>query len=78
MKKLFQAVLDYLPGVALIVVLAIGGKILSNWLQTVIAVAWVRSLASNVIIAIIGGMLIGNLVPLPRFLPGESTRTSFS
>ncbi len=67
MKKLFQVVLDYLPGVALIVVLAIGGKILSNWLQTVIAVAWVRSLASNVIIAIIGGMLIGNLVPLPRF-----------
>jgi uncharacterized membrane protein YadS len=52
--------------VALIVVLAIGGKLLSNWLQAVIAMAWMRSLASNVIIAIIGGMLIGNLIPLPK------------
>ncbi|MGA2762193.1 MAG: putative sulfate exporter family transporter [Spirochaetia bacterium] len=66
MKRFFETVLDFLPGVALIVALAIGGKLLSNWLQAAITVAWVRSLASNVIIAIIGGMLLGNLIPLPR------------
>ena len=66
MKKFFETALDFLPGVALIVALAIGGKLLSNWLQAAITVAWVRSLASNVIIAIIGGMLLGNLIPLPR------------
>ncbi len=63
MKK----ILSYLPGILLILVLAIAGKLLSNWLQAVITVAWIRSLASNVIIAIIGGMLIGNLIPLPGF-----------
>ncbi len=71
MKRFFAAALDLLPGIALIAALAIGGKLLSNWLQAVIALAWVRSLASSVIISILGGMLIGNLVPLPRlFGPG--------
>jgi uncharacterized integral membrane protein (TIGR00698 family) len=67
MRKIFSSALAYAPGIALIVVLALGGKLLSNWLQGVIAVAWVRSLASNVIIAIIGGMLVGNLIRLPGF-----------
>ncbi|HUI69236.1 MAG TPA: putative sulfate exporter family transporter [Spirochaetia bacterium] len=66
MKKLLSPTLAYLPGIALVVVLAIACKLLANWLQAVIVVAWVRSLASNVIIAIIVGMLIGNLIPLPR------------
>ncbi len=66
MKGFFRSLLALLPGIALIVVLAIGGKLLSNWLQAIIAVAWLRSLAASVIIAIIGGMLIGNLIPLPR------------
>jgi len=66
MKGFFRALLALLPGIALVVALAIGGKLLSNWLQAVIAVAWLRSLAASVIIAIIGGMLIGNLIPLPR------------
>jgi uncharacterized integral membrane protein (TIGR00698 family) len=71
MKRIIDSSLRLLPGIALVVVLAVGGKLLSNWLQTVIAVAWLRSLASSVIIAIAGGMLIGNLVPLPRFFgPG--------
>ncbi|HVP19473.1 MAG TPA: putative sulfate exporter family transporter [Spirochaetia bacterium] len=67
MKRFFAAALDLLPGIALIVVLAIGGKLFSSWLQAIITVAWVRSLASSVIISIVGGMLIGNLIPLPRF-----------
>ena len=66
MKSFLRSLLALLPGVALIVVLAIGGKLLSNWLQAVIMAAWARSLVASVIIAIIGGMLIGNLVPLPR------------
>ncbi len=67
MRKVVSSALAFLPGIALIVALAIGGKLLSNWLQAVIAVAWIRSLASNVIIAIIGGMLIGNFIRLPGF-----------
>jgi uncharacterized integral membrane protein (TIGR00698 family) len=71
MKKFFDATVRVLPGVALIFALAIGGKLLSDWLQSVIVINWVRSLASNVIIAIVGGMIIGNLVPLPKVLaPG--------
>ncbi len=66
MRRFLDSLLRLLPGIALVVALAFGGKLLSNWLQAVIAVAWVRSLASNVIIAIVGGMLIGNLIPLPR------------
>jgi uncharacterized integral membrane protein (TIGR00698 family) len=74
MKK----ILSYLPGIVLIIVLAVAGKLLSNWLQSVIAVAWIRSLASNVIIAILGGMLIGNLIPLPGFLaPGINSYEFF-
>ncbi len=67
MKNFFRSLLRLLPGVALIIVLGFGGKFLSSWLQAVITVAWIRSLASNVIIAIIGGMLIGNLIRLPGF-----------
>ena len=78
MKRILSATARFLPGIAFIVVLAIGGKLLSNWLQAVIAAAWLRSLASNVIIAIIGGMLIGNLVPLPKiFGPGIGTYEFF-
>ena len=78
MKRFIDAGVRLLPGVALVVALAIGGKLLSNWLQAVIAVAWIRSLASNVIIAIVGGMLIGNLVPLPKiFAPGIGTYEFF-
>jgi uncharacterized integral membrane protein (TIGR00698 family) len=77
MKKLFPAALDLLPGIALIVALAIGGKLLSDWLQSVITVAWVRSLASSVIISILGGMLIGNLIPLPRFFASGITSYEF-
>jgi len=65
MKRIIDAGLRYLPGLVLVFALAIGGKLLSDWLQSVIAVNWIRSLASNVIIAIAGGMLIGNLVPMP-------------
>ncbi len=78
MKKFFSGAARLLPGIALIVVLAVGGKLLSNWLQAVIAAAWLRSLASNVIIAIVGGMLIGNLVPLPKvFAAGIGTYEFF-
>lgn len=78
MKKIFTTTLGLLPGIALIVVLAIAGKLLSNWLQSVITVAWVRSLASSVIISILGGMLIGNLIPLPRsFAPGINSYEFF-
>jgi len=78
MKRFIDTTVRLLPGVVLVVALAIGGKLLSNWLQVVIAVAWIRSLASNVIIAIVGGMLIGNLVPLPKiFAPGIGTYEFF-
>ena len=78
MRKFIDASLRLLPGVALVLVLGIGGKLLSNWLQAVIMVAWIRSLASNVIIAIVGGMLISNLVPLPRiFASGIGTYEFF-
>src|SRR5271157_4058692 len=71
MKRFLDAAVRLLPGVAVIFALAIGGKLLSDWLQAVIVINWVRSLASNVIIAIVGGMIIGNLVPLPKLLsPG--------
>ena len=78
MKKFVDATLRLLPGIILVVALGIGGKLLSNWLQAVIVVAWIRSLASNVIIAIAGGMLIGNLVPVPKiFGPGIGTYEFF-
>ncbi len=71
MKKLLDDAGRLLPGLLFVVVLAVGAKLLSDWLQSVITVAWVRSLASSVIIAIAGGMLIGNLLPLPGWLaPG--------
>ena len=71
MKRFIDATVRLLPGIALVFALAIGGKVLSDWLQSVIVINWVRSLASNVIIAIVGGMIIGNLVPLPKFFsPG--------
>jgi len=71
MKKLVDDAGRFLPGILFVLALAVGGKLLSDWLQSVIVVAWVRSLASNVIIAIAGGMLIGNLLPLPKWLaPG--------
>jgi len=78
MKKLLGDVGRFLPGVLFVLALAVGGKLLSDWLQSVIVVAWVRSLASNVIIAIVGGMLIGNLLPLPKWLaPGIGTYEFF-
>jgi uncharacterized integral membrane protein (TIGR00698 family) len=71
MKKYADATLRILPGVVLVFALAIGCKLFSDWLQSVIVVNWIRSLASNVIIAIAVGMLIGNLVPVPKvFAPG--------
>jgi uncharacterized integral membrane protein (TIGR00698 family) len=77
-NKALQGVGKYLPGILFVFALAIGGKILSDWLQSVIVVNWVRSLASNVIIAIVGGMIIGNLVPLPKWLaPGINTYEFF-
>jgi uncharacterized integral membrane protein (TIGR00698 family) len=78
MKRFLDAAVRLLPGLAFVFALAIGGKLLSDWLQSVIAVNWVRSLASNVIIAIVGGMIIGNLVPLPKlFSPGIATYEFF-
>ncbi|MGO9307825.1 MAG: YeiH family protein [Spirochaetia bacterium] len=78
MKKFIDAALRLLPGLVLIFALAICGKFLSDWLQAVIVINWVRSLASNVIIAIIGGMIIGNLVPLPKLLvPGIASYEFF-
>jgi uncharacterized integral membrane protein (TIGR00698 family) len=77
-NKALQGVGKYLPGILFVFALAIGGKVLSDWLQSVIVVNWVRSLASNVIIAIVGGMIIGNLVPLPKWLaPGINTYEFF-
>ncbi|MGA2477399.1 MAG: putative sulfate exporter family transporter [Spirochaetia bacterium] len=71
MKRRIEAAWAVLPGIALLFLLAIGGKLLSDWLQSVIAINWLRSLASNVIIAILGGMLIGNILPVPKVLaPG--------
>src|SRR6185295_10978473 len=66
MKKLIDGALRVAPGVLLIAALAIAGWFLSKWLQSVITVAWGRSLASTVIVAIVGGMLIGNLIPIPK------------
>ena len=78
MKRFFDASWRLAPGVLLVFALAIGGKLLSNWLQGVIPVAWGRSLASNVIIAIVGGMLISNLLPVPKvFAPGVGTYEFF-
>ena len=78
MKRFVDACLRLLPGILLVFALAIGGKLLSDWLQSVIAIAWIRSLASNVIIAIVGGMIIGNLVPMPKvFSPGIATYEFF-
>ena len=78
MRRFVDATVRLLPGIALVAVLAVGGKILSDWLQAVIAINWIRSLASNVIVAIVGGMLIGNLVPLPKWLaPGIGTYEFF-
>ncbi len=57
-----------LPGLVLVVALAVGTKLFAGWLQTSISAPWLRALASPVIIAIIVGMLIGNLVPQPRAL----------
>ncbi|MGA2640369.1 MAG: putative sulfate exporter family transporter [Spirochaetia bacterium] len=78
MKRFVDATVRLLPGVVVVFALAIGGKLLSDWLQSVIVINWVRSLASNVIIAIVGGMIIGNLVPLPKvFSPGIATYEFF-
>jgi uncharacterized integral membrane protein (TIGR00698 family) len=78
MKRFSETTARLLPGVALLFALAIGGKLLSDWLQSVIVINWVRSLTSNVIIAIIGGMLIGNLVLLPEiFSRGIATYEFF-
>src|SRR5271157_5347167 len=78
MRKFIDAAVRLLPGLVLIFALAIGGKLLSDWLQAVIVINWVRSLASNVIIAIVGGMIIGNLVPLPKLLlPGIASYEFF-
>jgi uncharacterized integral membrane protein (TIGR00698 family) len=71
MKRIMDGALRVAPGVVLLFVLAIGSWFLSKWLQSIITVAWGRSLASTVIVAILGGMLIGNLLPLPKiFAPG--------
>lgn len=71
MKKVVDATLRLLPGIALVFALAICCKLFSDWLQSVIVINWVRSLASSVIVAIVAGMLIGNLVPLAKiFAPG--------
>jgi uncharacterized integral membrane protein (TIGR00698 family) len=71
MKRIIDASLRLLPGLVFVFALAIGGKLLSDWLQSIIAINWVRSLASNVIVAIVGGMIIGNFVPIPKvFAPG--------
>ena len=71
MSRALEGMGRYIPGVLFVLILAVGGKVLSDWLQSVITLAWVRSLASNVIVAIVGGMAIGNLLPLPKWLaPG--------
>jgi uncharacterized integral membrane protein (TIGR00698 family) len=71
MKKFIDSSARLLPGILLVFALAIGGKLLSDWLQANIVVNWVRSLTTNVIVAIAGGMIIGNLVPIPKvFTPG--------
>ncbi len=71
MKRTIDAILRYAPGVLLLAALAIGGWFLAKWLESIITVAWGKSLASTVIVAIVGGLLIGNLVPLPKvFAPG--------
>jgi len=78
MKKLLDDAGRLLPGLLFVVVLAVGAKLLSDWLQSVIVVAWVRSLVASVIVAIVGGMLIGNLLPLPRWLaPGIASYEFF-
>ncbi|HTP60113.1 MAG TPA: putative sulfate exporter family transporter [Spirochaetia bacterium] len=66
MKKIIDGFLRVAPGVLLLAALGIGGWFLAKWLQSVITVAWGQSLASTVIVAIVGGLLIGNLVPIPR------------
>ena len=66
MKRFIDGALRVAPGVLLIAALAIGSWFLSKWLQSMITVAWGRSLASTVIVAIVGGMLIGNLIPIPK------------
>jgi uncharacterized integral membrane protein (TIGR00698 family) len=71
MKRITDAILRYAPGILLLAALAVGGWFLAKWLQSVITVAWGRSLASTVIVAIVGGLLIGNIVPIPKiFAPG--------
>ncbi len=66
MKRIVDATLRLAPGILLLTALAIGGWFLAKWLQSIITVAWGKSLAATVIVAIVGGMLIGNLVPLPK------------
>ncbi len=66
MKRYVDATLRIAPGVLLILALGIGGWFFAKWLQSIITVAWGKSLAATVIVAIVGGMLIGNLVPLPK------------
>src|SRR5271157_5448945 len=78
MRKFIDAAVRLIPGLVLIFALSIGGKLLSDWLPAVIVINWVRSLPSNVIIAIVGGMIIGNLVPLPKLLlPGIASYEFF-
>jgi uncharacterized integral membrane protein (TIGR00698 family) len=61
-------ILSLLPGLLLVVVVGLVAKFLEAWLLTVVHTGWVKAMVSNVIIAIVLGMIVNNVVRLPAFL----------
>ena len=67
MTSLIRKTKTLIPGLLLLLVVGLAAKFLETWLHTVIHVEWVDALVSNVIIAIILGMLINNIFRIPAF-----------
>ena len=61
----------YLPGIALLVGVGLTARLIEQALLAVAHAGWVEAIISNVIIAIVLGLIINNVVRLPRiFDPG--------
>jgi len=67
----FYTLLRLLPGLALLLVVGLAARVIEGALLSVVEAAWLEAMISNVIIAIVLGLLINNLVRLPAiFEPG--------
>ncbi|MBN2050348.1 MAG: putative sulfate exporter family transporter [Spirochaetales bacterium] len=78
MDKVFHRFITLIPGLLLLAAIGLMAKYLEIWLQSVIHIGWIKALVSNVILAIILGMLVNNLFRIPAvFHPGLDTYEFF-